>query len=513
MERTERRTLYALAIVTLALRVLAYFRYRFDSDEPQHLHVAWGWSAGLVQYRDLFDNHAPLFHMLSAPLVRLLGERDDILRYMRAPMVVLFVIVVVATWMLAKRWWSERVAAWSVILLCTFAPFFLKSLEYRTDNLWTTVWMLTLIALVIYERPFLAGVILGIALCVSLKTLLLVITLGAAAIITSFVREERVAFGSAWRVAAGFVIAPAAMCAYFASIGAWSNFVYCIIRFNELVTRTRAAMLIPRLLYPFMLALVIWRARDIARTFDTPRPRFFLGVCAAIFTITLVGFWVLISPRDFLPVMPLFAIALTATIIRRAPRASFAILTTLAIGFLVATAYYAEWFRDAQREEITMIHQVLTLTRPGELLMDFKGETIYRRRPFYFIFEKIGRHAVHRGYLRDTVAEAMVREKCHIAQADGAFWPARARMFLSENFLDVGRLRVAGQWIHEDGSFSIAIDGDYVILDRNGLLAPARHFAPGSYRFDRKGPERAAVLWAPAVERGFSPFNLRDREF
>src|SRR5437764_6107074 len=105
--RWERAALIAFAALVLILRAVSFFRYRFDSDEPQHLHVAWGWTAGLVQYRDVFDNHAPLFHILSAPLLRLLGERENILAYMRAPMVPLFVIVIVTTWMIAKRWWSE----------------------------------------------------------------------------------------------------------------------------------------------------------------------------------------------------------------------------------------------------------------------------------------------------------------------------------------------------------------------------------------------------------------------
>ncbi len=74
MSRSERIALATCAVVSLVLRAIAFFHYRFDSDEPQHLHVAWGWTAGLVQYRDVFDNHAPLFHMATAPLLRLLGE-------------------------------------------------------------------------------------------------------------------------------------------------------------------------------------------------------------------------------------------------------------------------------------------------------------------------------------------------------------------------------------------------------------------------------------------------------
>ena len=107
LTRREKLLVIVLAALAFVLRVAAYFRYRFDSDEQQHLHVTWGWTAGLVQYRDLFDNHAPLFHILMAPLLALvgatLGERPDILLWMRLPMVVLFAIVVWATCTIARR--------------------------------------------------------------------------------------------------------------------------------------------------------------------------------------------------------------------------------------------------------------------------------------------------------------------------------------------------------------------------------------------------------------------------
>src|SRR5689334_17458398 len=60
----ERRLAAAIIAAAMLLRALYAFRYRVDSDEPQHLHVAWAWAHGLVQYRDVFDNHMPLFHLL-----------------------------------------------------------------------------------------------------------------------------------------------------------------------------------------------------------------------------------------------------------------------------------------------------------------------------------------------------------------------------------------------------------------------------------------------------------------
>src|SRR5687768_9145084 len=131
LTRRERLLLLGLAALAFVLRAAAYFRYRFDSDEQQHLHVVWGWTAGLVQYRDLFDNHAPLFHMLMAPLLAVVGERSDILLWMRLPMLVLFAVVVWATYAIARRLYDERIGAFAALLLVLFPPYFLKSLEFR----------------------------------------------------------------------------------------------------------------------------------------------------------------------------------------------------------------------------------------------------------------------------------------------------------------------------------------------------------------------------------------------
>src|SRR5437588_7535642 len=75
----ERVTFAVIVAALIALRIAYAFVYRLDSDEPQHLHVVWGWANGLLQYRDLFDNHSPLFQMLCAPLFKLFGERADII--------------------------------------------------------------------------------------------------------------------------------------------------------------------------------------------------------------------------------------------------------------------------------------------------------------------------------------------------------------------------------------------------------------------------------------------------
>src|SRR6266852_3589978 len=63
--------LFGLLVV---FNILSVLHQGFDTDEPQHLHVIWEWTRGLVQYRDVFDNHMPLFNLIFAPIAGLIGE-------------------------------------------------------------------------------------------------------------------------------------------------------------------------------------------------------------------------------------------------------------------------------------------------------------------------------------------------------------------------------------------------------------------------------------------------------
>src|SRR5256884_9878577 len=104
--------LFALMIV---IRVVNIARYGFDSDESQHLHVIWGWAHGFVQYRDLFDNHMPLFHILLAPIFGLIGDRATILYLMRFIVLPLYFVAAWCTYQIAVSLFSIRAGVWAVI--------------------------------------------------------------------------------------------------------------------------------------------------------------------------------------------------------------------------------------------------------------------------------------------------------------------------------------------------------------------------------------------------------------
>ena len=514
VSRIEARVIAALAAVSVGFRALAFFNYRFDSDEPQHLHVAWGWTAGLLQYRDLFDNHAPLFHMLTAPLLALVGERPTVLFYMRAPMLLLWAVVLASTFVIARRLYDARVAAWSTLLLAVLPVFFLRSLEYRTDNLWNAFWMLAVIALM-SERFFLAGLLLGLATTTSMKTPLLIVTILIAAAITRTLRRRYAL------LVASAMIPPALLAWYFWHRGAWGSLLYCVIQYSSEVAATwdplavwlRRAFWIPAMIVTLIIA---WQYRA------APRWRYFFGLATPIFFVNLVSFWILLSPRDSLPFLPFVVIFSVAAIVRL-PKGTVVALAATTVLILAITVKYANGVRNQTREATTMLNQVLGLTRPGEYLMDYKGETVFRNRPYYYIFEAIGRRMMERHMIPDNVPEAIVAARCYVTQADGPFWSARTQQFLRNQFLDMGRLRAAGSLVHDDGTFTIAVPGDYVVIrhagQASGALDGTRYTGPrrldaGPHRFERDHPgEIIAVLWAPAFQRGFSPFHLQDREF
>ncbi len=512
MARSERLLLAVSAAALLALRALAFLRYRFDSDEPQHLHVAWGWTAGLIQYRDVFDNHTPLFHIATAPLLAALGERPNILLWMRGAMVPLFAVVLMCTWLLGRRLYSERVGIWAAVLLAFFPPYFLKSIEYRTDNLWTAVWLVILVVVAGRQfttaRALVTGLLLGIALAVSMKTIVLAVALfGATAVRRALHRDRAAVAGPLVATVIGFAVVPTAIAVWFSSHGAWKNLVYCVFAFNGAVAETRSGVWIGRALFPVFIIVIVL----VARRFREAAPaRLFCALVIAFFVATLAAFWILISPRDLLPVMPLAAIFVAAAIDRLPLRIPVYAAIVIASG--IALFYYADRFQNRTAEHITMMHQVLGLTRPGEPLMDIKGETIYRRRPFYYVFEAITRAQMRKGLIRDTVPEAIVESRCYVTQADGPMFPPRANTFVHEYFLDMGRLRAAGQFVREDDTFTIVVPGPYVPVNARGPVAPARELGAGTHRFPRNG-EPVAMVWAPAIARGYSPFHLRDREF
>ena len=102
---------FLCGLIALHLRYASVFRV--DSDEVQHLHVVWGWTQGQLPYRDFFDNHAPLFSWLCAPVLSAFGEKSDIVWRMRLATLPVVALCLACTFWLGEFHFGRSAGAWA----------------------------------------------------------------------------------------------------------------------------------------------------------------------------------------------------------------------------------------------------------------------------------------------------------------------------------------------------------------------------------------------------------------
>jgi len=537
----EKSTGALLLVVAFVLRCFYVFRYRYDSDEPQHLHTTWGWTQGLLQYRDFFDNHTPLFHILFSPLVAALGERTNILDFMRLAIVPLWLVSLWCVWLIGAAVFSRRVALWATVLISMLPWWFFCAVEYRTDNLWTPLWLGAVATLACGQfskrRAFFGGLLLGLCFTVSLKTTLLCAVLAMAVGFTLLVGARRLGLAGmgrilaiAWPVLAGMVIAPAILVAFFAMKGALDPFLYGTIKHNlvpdvDAKNHPSGLRLIFWIALPFLLAIAAWiahRAPDTARALR----RAGLFLLAGLYYTALYTFWTLLTRQDYLPFYPLAMVLLAALLIALVERyaAAHSARVLAALGGLLIILLLAgrpPWIDGTQRER-EILGEVLRLTKPGEFVMDFKGESVFRQRAFFYVTEPLTFVRMRRMIIADTVAEDLVSKQVFVVLNQDRWYPKNGAKFMTDNYLAVGRMRVAGKVIstkpvaaNEVIPFEVAVPGSYEVWADGGAIpgeldgspnSAARDLVVGPHEFKPAAPHgKVALFWSRAAEAGFQP--------
>ena len=544
-----------LGSLTLGIRIINMMSYRFDSDEPQHLHVIWGWARGFVQYRDLFDNHMPLFHIMFAPIYGLIGDRALILHVMRFVMLPLYFVAAWCTYQIGTCLFSKRAGIWAMIIVGLYPGYHFISLEFRTDNLWAPLWLLCVTVLVTgpltVRRTLIAGLILGLCFGVSMKSTFFLFSIALAAPVTLFL-VGRQKLGQSWshlaRCVAAFLIptsiVPAIVMAFFALKGLWHDFQYCVFDFNLLargITETSLGDKIHLGLTVAIAALVIaYTALWITRVSENPglacRRAFLLIVSASYFFAAKIA-WPVTSHDDNPPFYPLAAAlcsgALLAVsnslislkwsqgrILRRMPLPAF-----VALAEIILLTGTRSILKDRTKPETELLREVLAVLKPGDYVLDCKGETVFRQRCVWVVFETITRSAIHRGLIVDNAPQRCVETRtCAVAAAAVKRLPRGTRDFVERNYLPVAEaLWIAGQELKLSTTgphrcqFKVAIPASYEIISPNqhasGTLdgTPyngARFLSAGPHTFESTLASQGLILlWAQAVDRHFTPFE------
>jgi hypothetical protein len=536
LPRWEQAAAITLALLTLAVKLCYIRALPVNSDEPQHLHVAWGWTQGMVQYRDFFDNHTPLFHLLTAPLVAWLGERADILLWMRLAMLPLYVICLACIYRLGARLYSRRVAVWGTLLGATYPGVLVISSQFRADVLWMTVWFATLAVTftgrLTRERAFVGGLLLGTTFAVSLKTSLLLASLLAAwgTVLWLLPKQDRWKLlvrtpGTALAALGGLCVVPLTLIGYFAREHALSAFTYCVITHNALPEPRRWVTFVCHgIIFSTLLSMAVMIGRAILRA-EADRAgavrRALVVLTSAFFLLFLNCFWPLVTAQDYLPVVPLIALALAPLLCdaeRWLGQAGKIVLAGLVAMQLAVAVRTHKLTARGEFPKQQLVADILRLTRPDDSVMDAKGETIFRRRPFYYVLENITQRRIETGSIADTVAADMVNHQTCVALLQRM--PAKSREWVKRFYLRVTpKIYVAGCYLPaspplQTRRFELAIAADYIVVSPSGPIqgtmdgAPCSgpvFLAPGPHTFTCEESGPLAIVWAQAAKTGFQP--------
>jgi hypothetical protein len=546
--RLERFSLVALILVLLGLKIAYAFHFRIDLDEPQHLHMVWAWAHGFLPYRDVFDNHGPIFHLLFSPILRALGERPDIIVPMRLAVIPLWALSLACVYRLGKVLYSPRVGAWAVLIAAFYPEFFFTSTEFRTDVLWMLLWFAALAVAIggefVPKRAFVVGLLLGSAFGVTVKTGLMLGAVGLAA--TSVVtwkwwRGQKPEWSSIFKLSAaalaGLVIVPSALVLFFASQGGLKAFVYCNVTHNLVPHAQNWSQLDAHVLwFPVfaVLAAVLLAMYRPANWDSVTLRRMFLLLTAGSYFTALKTFFPTLSRQDDLPFLPLVALFVAAAIIAWPKRtggwrgaALHTGLPLLIIGAEVLLMIRSvPFWHDNTKPEIAVLSDTLRVTTPDDFVMDSMGETIFRRRPYYYALEPFTWARIEQGSITDDIVEKLVSTQTAVVRVRGL--TPRARTFVRDNYIDVdGGLYVVGKVLKTmerstpDGAinFDVAVPARYVIVGMDNRMvdgnldgAPLdgpRTLTAGPHVLSnhRADTGRIALFWADAWERGFKAFG------
>ncbi|MDY1549861.1 ArnT family glycosyltransferase [Luteibacter sahnii] len=516
-------------LALLALRVLTLRAYPLNSDEPQHAHVAWSIGEGALPYRDVFDNHGPLFSAIYAPLMHALGPRPDILVWLRLAVVPWYLLALVATWYIARRLYSRGVADAAVALTGLAYVFFVKMGEFRTDDLWTALWLCAL-AVAAHAgrwngRWLIAGVLLGGALSVSQKTvpLSLMALLAAACIWAAPCRADPKGFlKRGLALLAGVAVVPGAFWIYLAfrhDLGpAWYN----LVAYNIAPTGDPSHAW-PKVRFALLAAAIVGVVatglRRAGPVDPSARWRLFVGLHGVLFGSFIWLAWPLPTDQDFLPIIPTLIVCLTGLVSR-----SGVLSQARAVGFvallialeLVLLVKHAPPWHDALLYKEAQLRTVLACTSPDDTVMDAKSGAIFRRRPYYTVLESIALRRFRHGLQAEDIAPALVAQHTMTVIEDRL--PPATHVFVAQNYLPgMANVFMAGKTVPEGRAargVDIVLAGNYTVTDGAREVPVSIDGGPASSRWPLSAARHAVdtpyakpllLVWTPAWVCGWRP--------
>ena len=185
---------------------------------------------------------------------------------------------------------------------------------------------------------------------------------------------------------------------------------------------------------------------------------------------------------------------------------------------MAAVILIGDLSRNHTSPALALVAQTLRLTAANDTVMDLKGETVFRRRAFFYVLEPMTKYRIRAGVIGDTIVDDILRTHTMVATASLRGFPRLARAFLARNFVAVGAVRVAGKLLRPNRStFRLRVPAEYAVvgdgspftgmIDGCAYVGPL-YLAAGVHTISgERAGEPYALVWARAMARGFSPFR------
>ena len=523
------RVVVSWICLLLGIRLLAAIRHRYDIDEAQNLHLAYGWLNGEWPYRDRFDNHAPLFSMLFLPLAALFGETPHIVLFARLALFPVGLCVLWLVYRIGKELTTEELSLWAVAFCLALADWSLKSVEFRPDVLWAFFWCLAVWIFIRQCREpsgrgfFGLGIVLGLALCTSIKTTFLVPALAIGWLTAWFGSETfRVRFSiarAAWLMqaaGAGLLLPPVILFGWMISNGApWNTIWFCLFEVNR--TPLDWARIVTGLaLAPVVIGcgLLLLRGKSMESTLSATA-----AVATGSYLLALLAFAPEVRKQTLLVAYPLL-ILLACRYMAFArwplkfptPRQGAGLMCAVT---LVHLGFESDLWNDGLRSHRQLLKQVLALTDNDDFLMDGRGETIFAKRPIYLAFVDVVSRGIESKRLEEPAPDILRTTGTAVVIGDLNGFPKELRQYVKKHYLLVcgGGLRIAGQILEptwQDGRWIarayVEVPAEYVVVRAGRIVESRRVERSGVQAFDL-GSNRsvALLLWSKAWDAGIIP--------
>jgi 4-amino-4-deoxy-L-arabinose transferase-like glycosyltransferase len=527
---------YAVVVVALtALRLCWLNAYPLNSDEAQHAHVAWAWTQQLLLYRDIFDNHGPLFGLLYSYAFELIGERQHVLTWLRLGVQPWYALSLLSVWWMGRRLYGSRVALAAVLIAGLFPRFFLVSGQFRTDDMWAALWLASLATVVgapsRHWRWLLAGALAGTALSVSQKTVVLLVAALVAAVLVYRIRPNmRTERHGKFLLSglAGLLLVPMVLLAWLHAHHDLASAWYGLAGYNmapagagkpgsgdDMYLKLPLLMLLLAAGIPMTLNW-LRRNHDPAKTSTA-----FLALYSTIFLLVILLVWPLVTRQDPLPVLPTLILAGCGFVVRQSrvvfhPRQktmSLVGVVTIELCLLLASA--PPWV-DQLAPQRAQLSTVLHYTNDTDTVMDAKSGAIFRMRPYYPVIESLAERRLKNGLMPDTISDNLVAH--HTMLVIRGRLPPASDAFVLRNYLYTGNnVWIAGRKLYADAphlTLHVELPGDYTLVDGVHAVPASLDGSPtndhwqlstGDHQLTLPSGGRLYLVWTQAWDRGWRP--------